>query len=109
MAASAAHRHEPGIQDTPHDIATRRQVLEVLDAPGATLASMSRAVLWIGLLTTLLACGEAKSSSGKPGGTMSDPVVKCERFADVCKLDGSRLGVCATARSGSGFVCASQH
>ena len=70
---------------------------------------MWRAVLWTGLLTTLLACGKAKSPSDKPAGTTSDPVVKCERFADVCKIDGSRLGVCATHRSGSGFVCASQH
>jgi hypothetical protein len=70
---------------------------------------MLRAVLWTGVLTTLLACGEGKRSSGKPAGTTSDPVVKCERFADVCKIDGSRLGVCATDRSGKGFVCASQH
>ena len=70
---------------------------------------MLRPALWTGLLATLLACGESGRSAGKPAGTTSDPVVRCERFADVCKLEGARLGVCASDRSGSGFVCASQH
>lgn len=68
---------------------------------------MVRAVLVTGLL---LGCGPGSSSStSKPAGTPSDPVVTCERFGDVCKIDDSRLGVCAQRRSGSGFSCASQH
>lgn len=62
------------------------------------------------LVTMLLGCGpSSSSSSSKPAGTTSDPVVTCERFGDVCKIDKSRLGVCAQDRSGSGYVCASQH
>ena len=68
---------------------------------------MIRAALVIGLV---LGCGPgSSSSSSKPAGTTNDPVVTCERFGDVCKIDDSRLGVCAQKRSGSGFSCASQH
>ena len=67
--------------------------------------AMLRAALVTGLM---FGCGPT-SSTGKPAGTTSDPVVTCERFGDVCKIDSSRLGVCANERSGSGFVCASQH
>lgn len=55
----------------------------------------------------LVACGPTGSS--KPTGTTSDPVEVCERLADVCRIDKAKLGVCEQRRSGSGFVCASQH
>ena len=59
------------------------------------------------MLVILVACGP--TSTSKPSGTASDPVAICERVADVCRLDKSRLGVC-TARSGTtGFACMSQH
>lgn len=67
---------------------------------------MVRAALVIGVL---LGCGPGSSSNSKPAGTTSDPVITCERFGDVCKIDQSRLGVCTQAKSGSGFSCASQH
>ncbi len=66
---------------------------------------MVRAFLTISLVS--LGCGPSGSTSAKPTGSPQDPVETCERFADVCKLDGAKLGVCATR--GSGFVCASQH
>jgi hypothetical protein len=53
------------------------------------------------------ACGS--SPTAKPSGTTSDPVELCEKVADVCRLDGAKLGVCVHAKSGSGFTCASQH
>jgi len=65
---------------------------------------MVRAAL---VIAFVLGCGP--SSSGKPAGTTNDPVVTCERFGDVCKIDNAKLGVCAQKRSGSGFSCASQH
>ena len=54
----------------------------------------------------LIACGPDNS---KPAGTTSDPVEVCERVADVCRIDKAKLGVCTQRRSGSGFICASQH
>ena len=66
---------------------------------------MLRAALVSGIL---LGCGPTDGKR-KPAGTTADPVVTCERVGDVCKIDGSRLGVCAQPRSGSGFSCASQH
>jgi hypothetical protein len=54
----------------------------------------------------LVACGPRDS---KPAGTTSDPVDVCERIADVCRIDKAKLGVCEQRRSGSGFICASQH
>lgn len=66
---------------------------------------MPRAAL---VFAFVLGCGPS-SSTGKPAGTPNDPVVTCERFGDVCKIDNSRLGVCAQQKSGSGFSCASQH
>ncbi len=57
-------------------------------------------------LTGLTGCGKR---TGKPTGSPGDPVTVCERLADVCRLDGNRLGVCAAAKSGSGFTCAAQH
>lgn len=61
------------------------------------------------LLTILLlgACG--RSGDKKPAGTTADPVEVCERVADVCRIDKAKLGVCTQPRSGSGFVCMSQH
>ncbi|HEY5923255.1 MAG TPA: hypothetical protein VIV11_16360 [Kofleriaceae bacterium] len=64
---------------------------------------MSRC-LW---LVLLVACGP--SGNTKPAGTTSDPVEVCERVADVCRIDKAKLGVCEQRRSGSGFICASQH
>lgn len=58
----------------------------------------------LGLLL-LIACGPP----GKPTGSTSDPVEVCERVADVCRIDKAKLGVCTQPRSGSGFICASQH
>jgi hypothetical protein len=58
-------------------------------------------------LILVAACGS--SSTAKPTGTTSDPVEVCEKVADVCRLSGPKLGVCAPAKSGSGFTCASQH
>jgi hypothetical protein len=57
----------------------------------------------------LLGCGP--TSSTKPAGTSNDPVTVCERVADVCRLDTSRLGVCVQARGGSAaaLTCQSQH
>jgi hypothetical protein len=62
----------------------------------------------LGLLL-LVACGPGGNSNSKPTGTISDPVEVCERVADVCKIDGAKLGVCTQRRSGSGLACASQH
>lgn len=67
---------------------------------------MLRAAL---VAAALAACGSSGSSSGKPAGTLSDPVDVCTRAADVCRIDRAKLGVCSAARAGSGFVCASQH
>jgi hypothetical protein len=65
-------------------------------------------VRWlIAISMSLASCGP--STNSKPSGTSSDPVLTCERIADVCRLDGSRLGVCVQARNGSGFACQSQH
>ena len=64
---------------------------------------MSRC-LW---LLLVVACGPG--GTGKPAGTTNDPVEVCERVADVCRIDKAKLGVCTQSRSGSGFICASQH
>ncbi|MDB4960572.1 MAG: hypothetical protein JWP01_571 [Myxococcales bacterium] len=58
------------------------------------------------ILMVLGSCGP--STNSKPSGTASDPVLTCERVADVCRLDGARLGVCVHAKAG-GFACQSQH
>jgi hypothetical protein len=65
-------------------------------------------VMALGLGVGVAACGKS-STSGKPAGTLSDPVEVCERVADVCRLDKARLGVCVQARNGSGLACQSQH
>jgi len=67
---------------------------------------MIRALLIASLLAS---CGPGSSSSNKPAGTLSDPVLVCERVADVCRLDSSRLGVCVYAKNGRDLACASQH
>ncbi|ACY13805.1 hypothetical protein Hoch_1244 [Haliangium ochraceum DSM 14365] len=55
-------------------------------------------------------CGPgSQDSDAKPTGTPTDPVEVCERLADVCRIDDSRLGVCTATSSGEGFLCASQH
>ncbi len=69
---------------------------------------MRRALLIIGLVSLAAPSGCGRGS-GKPTGTAADPVTVCERLADVCRLDGNRLGVCAARTSGAGFTCASQH
>jgi len=62
---------------------------------------------------------DSSSAAHKPAGTPTDPVLVCERLADVCRLDGSRLGVCIAAPAGQSpeacagrprcFICAPQH
>ncbi|MEZ4402379.1 MAG: hypothetical protein R3B06_20305 [Kofleriaceae bacterium] len=65
---------------------------------------------WWFAVFLVVGCGPGGSSStGKPAGTPGDPVTVCERFGDVCRIDGSRLGVCTQDRSGKGWSCASQH
>jgi hypothetical protein len=63
------------------------------------------------LVIALILVGCGPTSSTKPSGTASDPVTTCERVADVCRLDASRLGVCVQARGGSAgaLTCQSQH
>ena len=78
------------------------------------------ALILAGLLVA--ACSSATSSDSSsqeaPAGTLADPVDECRRAADVCRLDGSRLGVCIQAAGASAaacedrtpcFVCMSQH
>jgi hypothetical protein len=60
-------------------------------------------------LVLLASCRSDSTSARKPAGTPNDPVETCERLADVCRLDGARLGVCTTPASGKGLVCMSQH
>ena len=78
---------------------------------------MIRFIAALGLLSTV-ACAPAEAPPGgkKPTGTPTDPVAVCERVADVCRLDGARLGVCTPASSPAAcqgvepcFVCMSQH
>jgi hypothetical protein len=54
-------------------------------------------------------CGKKRDPNAKPAGTSADPVLVCERLADVCKLDDARLGVCTQGRDGTSLVCAPQH
>lgn len=77
------------------------------------------AVLAVAL--SLVACKSSDSASGprEPAGTPSDPVTECKRVADVCRLDGSRLGVCTMASPDTApeacagrtpcILCMSQH
>jgi hypothetical protein len=66
------------------------------------------------VLLLLAGCSSAKER--KPEGTPTDPVEVCERVADVCRLEGAKLGVCVTALSPEPckgrvpcFTCMSQH
>jgi hypothetical protein len=52
-----------------------------------------------------LGCGP---ESGKPAGTTSDPVEVCEEIIQVCRYDGSKLGVCTKQADGK-LACVSQH
>ena len=79
---------------------------------------MSIRILGIGLIALWAACqGGAGDKARKPTGAPTDPVEVCERVADVCRLDGAKLGVCVEATPGAAacqgktpcFVCQSQH
>jgi len=67
-------------------------------------------------LAVLGCSGSGASEQAKPTGTPTDPVEVCERVADVCRLDGAKLGVCVEGRGDTDcegrrpcFVCADQH
>ena len=80
-----------------------------------------RPVPRIALLVSLLVlggCPPPETRAGnKPEGTPTDPVEVCEQSGDVCRYEGSKLGVCNSAASGTNvcpsaapcFVCVSQH
>jgi hypothetical protein len=70
---------------------------------------MLRIVLLCALVMAVAGCGKKRDPNAKPAGTSADPVLVCERLADVCKLDDARLGVCTQGRDGTSLVCASQH
>ena len=79
---------------------------------------MSIRVLGIAFLALWVACDRGDTDKApKPTGTPTDPVEVCERVADVCRLDGAKLGVCVEATPGAAacqgkspcFVCQSQH
>ena len=70
----------------------------------------------------LAACSSSGSPSGgqKPAGTPTDPVLVCERLADVCRQGGgSQLGVCTAPAANTSpaacegrkpcLICMSQH
>lgn len=67
---------------------------------------MSRLALVLGLFAVL---GCSRDGTREPKGTPTDPVEVCERVADVCRIDGAKLGVCTTTGSGTELVCMSQH
>jgi len=77
------------------------------------------AVALIGAIACSSKSSESSSAQSKPAGTPTDPVLVCERVADVCRLDGSRLGVCTAPSAGTSpaacegrkpcFICMSQH
>jgi hypothetical protein len=71
-------------------------------------------------LVLFVACSSSSDSSKrKPAGTPTDPVAVCERIADVCRMDSSRLGVCTAPLAGTKpavceggepcLICMSQH
>lgn len=55
-----------------------------------------------------LAVAGCESDSQKPAGTTADPVEVCEESAQVCRLDGAKLGVCTRQADGR-LACTSQH
>lgn len=71
------------------------------------------------VLGLLLAACSSESGERPAAGTPTDPVETCTRLADVCRFDGSQLGVCIEApankrpaRCQAGkpcFICAPQH
>jgi len=81
---------------------------------------MIRSVLSLSLLLAM-SCSSSPPGSGeaKPAGTPTDPVEVCERLADVCRIDGAKLGVCTAPGPGPApaacaghdpcYICASQH
>jgi len=78
----------------------RRAAVELRSVDGAHRArGGALARLWAGFELVIEQAGGHPVRSGRD----------LRRFGDVCKIDGSRLGVCAQKRSGSGFSCASQH
>ena len=86
---------------------------------------MRRAIICLLLVWTSMACSSSDpaapsgSAERKPAGTPHDPVDVCEKVADVCRLDGSRLGVCIEPPAGTSpsacagrspcYLCMSQH
>jgi hypothetical protein len=60
-------------------------------------------------LVFVVAIGCGRKGEPPAKGTSANPVETCERFGDICKLDGSRLGVCSPPKAGDGLVCADQH
>ena len=47
------------------------------------------------VFSALAGCGDdGETSTRKAAGTPTDLVEVCERPADVCRLDGAKLGVC---------------
>lgn len=79
---------------------------------------MNRLVLALGVLVALGCSGET-TSNRSPAGTPTDPVEVCERLADVCRLETSKLGVCTQPMPGTEpascagrkvcLICAPQH
>jgi hypothetical protein len=68
------------------------------------------------LVVLVLGCPPAdEGKSRTPAGTLTDPVDKCERAGDVCRIDDSRLGVCTIPKDPSVceqqpcLICAPQH
>lgn len=61
------------------------------------------------VIVALLAAAACGPDTDKPAGTPTDPVEVCERAAEVCRLDDSRLGVCTPDKTGTTFTCMSQH
>jgi hypothetical protein len=54
-----------------------------------------------------LALGCEKKPAQEPPGSQGNPVTVCERFGDVCIIDGARLGVCS--QKGQALSCMPQH
>ena len=62
---------------------------------------------WLPFVLLLFACGP--ESDKEPTGAPGDPVDKCARVGDVCRLDSARLGVCISSLTGAELSCQSQH
>lgn len=63
------------------------------------------------LLVSMILTGcppSTDDSKTQPAGTPTDPVEVCERAADVCRHEGSKLGVC-TQRDDGSLYCMPQH